>query len=69
MTTDRFAEPQLFEVWRMAFRYEDQPEISKERPVIIGAVNKETDEVLLLTVIVTNHAPRSDGAGEAVWAD
>jgi hypothetical protein len=32
MTTDRFAEPQLFEVWRMAFRYEDQPEISKERP-------------------------------------
>lgn len=34
MTTDRFAEPQLFEVWRMAFRYEDQPEISKERPVI-----------------------------------
>ena len=46
MTTDRFAEPQLFEVWRMAFRYEDQPEISKERPVIIGAVNKETDEVL-----------------------
>lgn len=69
MTTDRFAEPQLFEVWRMAFRYEDQPEISKERPVIIGAVNKETDEVLLLTVKVTGHAPRSDCAGEVVLED
>lgn len=69
MTTDRFAEPQLFEVWRMAFRYEDQPEISGERPVIIGAVNKETDEVLLLTVKVTGHAPRSDCAGEVVLED
>ena len=69
MTTDRFAEPQLFEVWRMAFRYEDQPEISKERPVIIGAVNKETDEVLLLAVKVTSHAPRPDCPGEVVLED
>lgn len=53
----------------MSSRYEDQPEISKERPVIIGAVNKETDEVLLLTVKVTGHAPRSDCAGEVVLED
>ena len=56
-------------MWRLAFRYEDQPEKSKERPVVIGAVDKETDEVLLLAVKVTSHAPRPDCPGEVVLED
>lgn len=63
------AEPQLFEVWRMAFRYEAYPEKSKERPVVIGAINKETQEVLLLAVKITSHAARSCCAGDVVLED
>ena len=59
--------PALYEVWRIAFEYEDHPGIAKERPVIIGAI----DEVfaLVLAIKVTSHAVRPDYPGEVLLED
>ena len=61
--------PQLHEVWQMQFRFEDQPNKYKERPVVIGALSESTAEVFLLAVKVTSHSARPDSPGEVVLQD
>lgn len=61
------ATPALHEVWRIAFEYEDQPGVVKERPVVVGAVDEET--LVVLAVKVTGHGPRKGFAGEVRLAD
>lgn len=31
--------PQLYEVWRIPFEFDDKPGVFKNRPVIVGAIN------------------------------
>ena len=59
--------PALYDVWRIAFEYEDQPGVTKERPVIIGAIDEEF--ALVLVVKVTSHAPRPNYPGEVPLED
>lgn len=54
--------PKLYEVWRLAFEYEDIPGVSKERPVIVGAFDEE--RALVLVVKVTGHGVRPGFPGE-----
>ena len=61
------ATPELHEVWRIAFEYEDQPGVVKERPVVVGAIDKET--LVVLAVKVTGHGPRKEFAGEVRLVD
>lgn len=57
-------EPRIWEIWQFAFAYEDKPEKSKLRPVIIAAKNDSEVEVLVLSVKVTSHPPRQNFPGE-----
>lgn len=54
--------PQPYEVWRIAFEFDDQPGVAKYRPVVIGAVDEGYAEVLV--VKVTTHEPRQGFPGE-----
>lgn len=54
--------PNLFDVWRLAFEYEDIPGVFKERPVIVGAFDEE--RALVLVVKVTGHGARPGFPGE-----
>ena len=67
MMTMNETAPVLYDVWRIAFEYEDQPGVSKERPVIIGAVDEEY--AYILAVKVTSHAVRPDCPGEVLLED
>ena len=49
-TNNRPEIPKVFEVWRMSFRYEDQPGKIKDRPVVIGAVSEQSAEIFSLAV-------------------
>lgn len=64
MTSDH---PRPFEVWRLPFVYEDQPDKSKERPAIVGIVDLGADEALV--VKVTAHGPRPEFPGEVQISD
>ena len=63
-STAKFEEPQLYEVWRMPFEYEDQPGVFKNRPVIVGGIDEESVEVFVLSTKVTSHPPRPNYFGE-----
>lgn len=68
MTTEETLRP--YDVWRLSFEYEDQPGVSKMRPVVVGAVDGECAAVLV--VKVTGHGPRSEFPGEvrlSGWRD
>lgn len=39
--------PSPFEVWRLAFYFDDKPEVFKYRPVVILDINSDTGEVLV----------------------
>ena len=67
MTTTNESIPALYEVWHIAFEYEDQPGVTKERPVTIGANDEEF--ALVLVMKVTSHAPRPNYPGEAPLED
>lgn len=54
--------PKPFEIWRLAFVYEDQPDVTKERPAIVGVVDRGNDRALV--VKVTGHGPRPEFPGE-----
>lgn len=60
MTTE--VTPRPYDVWQMAFEYEDQPGVVKVRPVVIGAVDGE--RAVVLAVKVTGHGPRPEFPGE-----
>ena len=62
MNDSRFPHP--YEVWRLLFFFEDQPDIGKERPVVVLDRNEETGQVLVAGAKVTSHAPRPDFPGE-----
>ena len=38
------AGPHPYEVWRLSFFFEDQPDVKKERPAIVAVVD-HTDEI------------------------
>lgn len=59
--------PQLWDVWRLAFEYEDKPGIKKERPVVIGAIDDTS--ALVLVAKVTSHEPRCNFPGEVALKD
>lgn len=72
MTSDgtaKFEEPQLYDVWRMPFEYEDQPGVFKNRPVIVGGIDEESVEVFVLSIKVTGHPPRPNYFGEVPILD
>lgn len=64
MTTNS---PRPFEVWRLEFVYEDQPEVSKVRPAIVAVVNHDKDTALVAKV--TGHGPRPEFPGEVRIVD
>lgn len=61
------AGPHPYEVWRLSFFFEDQPDVRKERPAIVAVVN-HTDEIALV-VKVTGHGPRPEFPGEIRISD
>ena len=61
------AAPAPYEVWRLEFEYEDQPGVSKARPVVVGAVDGE--RAVVLAVKVTGHGPRPEFPGEVRLED
>lgn len=63
------SEPRLWEVWRMDFKFDDDPSRSKERPVLIASKNDDALNVVLLSLKVTSHAPRTDAPGEVPLLD
>ena len=66
MTNSPNSLPQPFEVWRLAFYFEDKPDVFKYRPVVVLDLNNETGEVLVAGAKVTSHALRFDSPGEVV---
>lgn len=62
MTMMTKSEPRAFEVWRLAFVYEDQPDVIKERPTIVGVV--DSVHGFALVVKLTSHGPRPEFPGE-----
>ena len=60
-STAKFEEPQLYDVWRMPFEYEDQPGVFKNR--------QESVEVFVLSIKVTSHPPRPNYFGEVPILD
>lgn len=65
MTTE--PDVKLYDVWRLPFAYEDQPDVLKERPVVVGSIDCERS--LALVVKVTGHGPRSEFPGEVRLED
>ena len=65
MTSDR--RPRLYDVWKLEFEYEDQPGITKSRPVVVGALDDE--RAVVLAVKVTGHGPRPEFPGEVRLED
>ena len=63
------ANPQLYEVWRLPFEFDDKPGVFKNRPVIVGAIEEDAVEVFIVSVKVTSHPPRSDFLGEVELRD
>ncbi|WP_302445019.1 hypothetical protein [Sutterella wadsworthensis] len=61
--------PQPYEVWRILFVFDDQPDVFKFRPVIIGGIGKGGVELMLLSVKVTSHPPRQGIEGEIPLLD
>ena len=61
------AGPHPYEVWRLSFFFEDQPDVKKERPAIVAVVD-HTDEIALV-VKVTGHGPRPEFPGEIRISD
>lgn len=62
-------EPKLWEVWQFEFAFEDNPQITKKRPVIIVAKDSNQEEIVLLTIKVTSHPPRKEFQGEIPLLD
>lgn len=56
--------PSPFEVWRLAFYFDDKPEVFKYLPVVILDINSDTGEVLVAGAKVTSPPPRTDCPGE-----
>lgn len=54
--------PRSGEVWRLEFAYEDDPSITKHRPVVVAVVEESAD--MAVVVKVTGHGPRREYPGE-----
>lgn len=66
MTTN---EPKLWEIWQFEFAFEEDPQKTKKRPVIIAAKNSSQEELIVLSVKVTSHPPRKGFQGEVALLD
>ena len=66
MTTN---EPKLWEVQRFEFAFEEEPQKTKMRPVIIAAKDNSCEELIVLSVKVTSHPPRKGFQGEVALLD
>ena len=54
--------PRPFEVWRMSYRYEDDPGTIKHRPVVVVEISDNSAVAVALKV--TGHGPRPEYPGE-----
>lgn len=63
------ATPQIGEIWRMAFAYEDTPNRYKIRPVVIADIDVKNGRVCVMAIQVTSPAPRPNYPGEVVIQD
>ena len=57
-------QPLPYEVWRLAFYFDDKPDVFKYRPIVILDINSDTGEVLVAGAKVTSPPPRTDCPGE-----
>lgn len=63
------SDPQLYEVWRIPFEFDDKPGVFKNRPVIVGYIDETTVEVFIVSIKVTSHPPRPEFQGEVPLID
>lgn len=56
-----------YDVWRIPFRYVDDPLSVKERPAVVASVDGE--RALVLVLKVTGHGPRPEYPGEVRLVD
>ena len=61
------AEPEIGQLRRYPYRYEDNQAKHKERPIVVALVCK--DEGFAMLVKVTSHEPRKEFPGELRLAD
>lgn len=62
--------PAQGDVWRIDFVYEDDPSLSKKRPVVVAII--EEGQSSAIVVKITGHGPRPEFPGEVRigdWAD
>lgn len=59
--------PRPGDVWKLDFAYEEDPSISKKRPVVVAVVQESADRAVV--VKVTGHGPRREFPGEIRLAD
>ncbi len=62
MPTSSCRTPRPGEVWRLEFAYEDDPSITKHRPVVVAVVEESAG--MAVVVKVTGHGPRREFPGE-----
>ena len=48
-------QPLPYEVWRLAFYFDDKPDVFKCRPVVILDINSDTGEVLVAGEVALQH--------------
>lgn len=67
MTTNSCRRPGPGDVWRLEFAFEEDPSLSKRRPVVVAVVDKSAERAVV--VKVTGHGPRREFPGEVRLAD
>lgn len=66
-TTSPCRLPQPGEVWKLEFAFEDDPTLSKRRPVVVAVVEERAGRAVV--VKVAGHGPRKEFSGEMRLAD
>lgn len=67
MPTNSYRRPKPGDVWKLDFAYEEDPSISKKRPVVVAVVEESAGRAVV--VKVTGHGPRKEFPGEIRLAD
>lgn len=61
--------PHKYDVWKLPFAFEDNPSVTKDRPVVVGHVMQHENTVLVLVIKVTSHSVRPNVPGEVELLD
>ena len=69
MTIDSIEPPKPFELYKVAFEFEDRRGVFKNRPVVVISPRQFSDRVLVLSIKVTSKEPRAQTPGEVVLLD